>query len=512
MAYEQLPIVEVDLDGLLLDLENYRIPTRRDDEEGALKYLFASENVLGAARLILRDGYFDNEVPIVIAAAPDHEGTAYIVLEGNRRVSALKALHDPTLVPGHESELRALLKRYAVEAQDLPERIRVIVARDRATASPHVARLHTGISKKRWSRDQQATFYYSLVDDQTTVDDIKAQYPDVDVVRFMKMAVIRRFLAAVPFADHSLRQYAASNELRMSVFEYAYRNKDIAAAIGTEFDRDGQLLPSASTPEKIAANLSEANLSALEYLVGEFRADRLNTRSPEFKKASGDQHKQFVDRLKAASSRIQTSEAAQPSAPAAQPSSASLPPTAGGNAAAGAGNASPSGPAGNSSLGPDSSSARGSRGPNHPDTKDTLDMSGLGYEDAPLNLKHRYIELRKISLSDLPIAASILMRSILESTIKIHFEGTATPVSGELRNVFKQVAQSYGQEKALKATINTIQSGDFHKHGSIQWFNLIAHSADASVTAQDVRQAWRVVNPLLRYLIRPPTRASPAEP
>jgi len=31
MAYEQLPIVEVDLDGLLLDLENYRIPTRRDD-------------------------------------------------------------------------------------------------------------------------------------------------------------------------------------------------------------------------------------------------------------------------------------------------------------------------------------------------------------------------------------------------------------------------------------------------------------------------------------------------
>ncbi|WP_337026911.1 hypothetical protein [Microbacterium sp. LB16] len=46
MAYEQLPIVEVDLNKLLLDLENYRIPTRRDDEAGALKYLFASEDVL----------------------------------------------------------------------------------------------------------------------------------------------------------------------------------------------------------------------------------------------------------------------------------------------------------------------------------------------------------------------------------------------------------------------------------------------------------------------------------
>ena len=82
MAYEQLPIVEVDLDQLLLDLENYRIPTRRDDEAGALKYLFASEDVVGAARLILRDGYFDNEVPIVTSASAPGSSSPYTVLEG----------------------------------------------------------------------------------------------------------------------------------------------------------------------------------------------------------------------------------------------------------------------------------------------------------------------------------------------------------------------------------------------------------------------------------------------
>jgi hypothetical protein len=238
MAYEQLPIVEVDLDQLLLDLENYRIPTRRDDETGALNYLFASEDVLGAARLILRDGYFDNEVPIVTSASASGDSSPYTVLEGNRRVSALKALQDPTIVPGHEAQIRALLKRYAVEAENLPERIRVIVAPDRAAAAPHVARLHTGVSKKRWSRDQQATFYYSLVDERTTVDDVKAQYPDVEVARFMRMAVTRRFLSAAPFSDHTLRQYAASDDLAMSAFEYAYRSKEIATAIGVEFDKD----------------------------------------------------------------------------------------------------------------------------------------------------------------------------------------------------------------------------------------------------------------------------------
>lgn len=49
VGYEPLPIVEVDVDDLRLDLDNYRIPTRRDDEEAALKYLFASEDVLGNA-------------------------------------------------------------------------------------------------------------------------------------------------------------------------------------------------------------------------------------------------------------------------------------------------------------------------------------------------------------------------------------------------------------------------------------------------------------------------------
>lgn len=487
MTYEQLPIVEVDLDELLLDLENYRIPTRRADEASALKYLFASEDVLGAARLIIRNGYFDNEVPIVIAATPGADGSPYIVLEGNRRVSALKALRDPNLVPGHESELRALLKRYAVEAQNLPYRIRVIVAPDRASAAPHVARLHTGISKKRWSRDQQATFYYSLLDDQTTVDDVKAQYPGVEVVRFMRMAVTRRFLMAVPFADASLREYAASDALSMSAFEYAYRNKHIAAAIGAAFDNDGQLLPRDSTPEKTAASLPPTKLNALEFLIGEFRANRLNTRSKEFGKDTKERDL-LLARL---NEFLMTTRQSSSQAPG---SSDPTDDTDGGQR----------------SRTSDPSTPRGApRGPNHPDTKDTLDLSGMPYEDAPLNLKLRYHELREISLSRLPTATAILMRSILESTIKIHFESSEMRASGELSEVFKKVNQSYRAERPLRAIIDSIQSGGTGKPGSIQWFNLIAHSADASTTAADVRQAWKVVNPLLRHLLRGPSQRSP---
>ncbi|MDT0262478.1 hypothetical protein [Jatrophihabitans lederbergiae] len=63
MAHEPLPIVEATLDDLRLDLDNYRILTLREDDAATLGYLFASEDMLGAARVILRNGYFDNEVP-----------------------------------------------------------------------------------------------------------------------------------------------------------------------------------------------------------------------------------------------------------------------------------------------------------------------------------------------------------------------------------------------------------------------------------------------------------------
>ncbi|THV42018.1 hypothetical protein [Glycomyces buryatensis] len=506
MAYDPLPIIEIKIDDLRLDLDNYRIPTRRSDEAAALKYLFASEDVLSAARLILQNGYFDNEVPIVT-----HDETGYVVLEGNRRVSALKALQDPTLVPGHDKEIRALLKRHAVESQELPTVIRVLVSPSREAAAPHIARLHSGLSKKRWSRDQQANFYYSLLDDETSVDDIKAQYSGVEVVRYIKMAVARRFLSGAHFSDHSLREYAISNDLKMSSFEYAYRNSDISAAVGLNFAGDGQLQPSSLRPEQIGSKLSSIQLSALEYLLSEFRAGRLNTRSSEFKKSS-EEHQRLMNFL---------TKPAQPAAPGVRESDDS--PTAPAMPVG------PQGPEGRVSLPSEPTEDSGdanpaksktpddlgsksqatpasdptTRGPNHPRTKNNLDLSGVEYDKVSVNLKYRYHELRSINIEIFPVAASMLMRLILESTIKFHFETSGTRAQGELSAIFPRVSDEYGQIKALKSTINSVKTGTVHRPGSIQWFNNLSHNGDAVVKADDVREAWNLINPLLRHLLRP---------
>ena len=57
----------------------------------------------------------------------------------------------------------------------------------------------------------------------------------------------------------------------------------------------------------------------------------------------------------------------------------------------------------------------GKRGPNHPDAKPTLDLSALSYRDTHVNLNRRYQELRKLEVRVVPIAAAMVMRSVLES-------------------------------------------------------------------------------------------------
>jgi hypothetical protein len=547
MSYSPLPIVPVSLDDLRLDLDNYRIPTHRDDEAAALNYLFASEDVLGSARQILRSGYFDNEVPIVTK----NSDSTYIVLEGNRRVSALKALNDPTVVPDHEPEVRALLKRYAVESENLPTEIRVIVAKDRESAGPHIARLHSGSSKRPWSRDQQSTYYYSLLNAHTTVADIKARYPDEAVVRYIKMAVMRRYLAGVRFSDRSLHEYVTGPDLTMSAFEYAFRQKDIAEAIGVIFEKDGLLKPRADTPESVGAKLDEHQRRAVEYLMNKFRAEGLNTRSPALKKGTKENLKllaglsgsaprppdDYADadleegtnvgkgQTSGTDPSIDTGTGAHGDADAHGDSDAraDLDARAGTGSGSDAGAANghgyedaeeppaernsvsseePEAPSDSGSQGADSAS----RGPNHPDTKAYLQMNGVDYwTHTSVNLQRRYQELRRLNIATFPSATAMLLRSILETSIKFHFEGTPTPAVGELAPSVKVLDEAYGSSKPIRQQIGQIRSGTATVRGSVQWFNLVTHSADEVVKPEDVRQAWELLNPILRRLLLPAT-------
>ncbi|BCN51260.1 hypothetical protein RE9416_45610 [Prescottella equi] len=534
MAYNPMPIKEVKVADLVLDVDNYRFPIKQLSESAAMNYLFAEHDVPKVASLILRDGYVDNEIPMV---TPDSE--RYVILEGNRRLSALRALLDPSLVPAHQAEIERLLKRFSIEAADLPEVIRVMVFPDRDSAAPVLARLHTGDAKKGWSLDEQAKFVFAQLTDGMTVGDLKNQLPGIkEPVRLIRMGRMRELLMTTKFAEQAIGEYASSPRLKMSSFEYAYRNSDIQSAIGIAFDDQGNLVSRPSTP---------SHLVALERLLQGFKAGKLNTRrglkpeTEEFESllaelraplasvVSGDQDDAFVvpegrsgrSEAEVPEGRSGRSEAEVPEGRSGR-SEAEVPEGRSGRSEAEAAKQQPDrdnrqetadteqpivDPRHIDSESRNQLPAFPSRGPNNPETKATLDFSGFDEESLPVPLKHRVRELRRIRVYDFPAAAAMLMRSVLEAAIKEHYGIKYGPeVSGTLGKVMEKVTSDYASNGTLShaiSTINHTKKGASTKPGTGEWFNLVAHSVNIDADGTQVHQAWRVVLPLVRFLLQP---------
>lgn len=494
------PIETVDLERLDLDLRNVRIRGSVINETYALNYLFAEEDVADLAHSILRDGYIDNELPIVV-----DDGGHYLVLEGNRRVSALKALNDPEAAPTFARTLNRLLSRYA--DAPVPPEIRVMIAPSREAAAPLLARLHTANPKKSWPREQQATFYYAQLSPTTTVDDLKTTFPSAakDIPRFIRMAEMRALIKSLKFEDAAIREYAASDKLTMSAFEYAHSKPLIRQASGLAFTPDGLLASKKLTPLQV---------KVLQYILAGFKYGQLSTRSSKLRIRSED-HKLYVKKLEAIAAGddpgdfeadFAKSDDTGGAGPAPEGSAeddgfdeddASSDEETSTGSDAGSEDAPAPGPGG------------GTRGRNRGFTRDRLDMLGMDYAGQSAGIRRRFEELRQISVRNLPNSAYYLLRSLLECSIKHHFRlrNEPLPAGATLTAAVTHAAKHFAalKDHRMTAVLNGLGQGgqvsadQFYK--SAPALNTLIHEPDAFVTAEHVHHAWEHMAPLIKKLL-----------
>jgi hypothetical protein len=112
-------VVQIPVSDLLLDSANPRLSTDQPDQQRTLLELIEGrqDHVLNLAEDIVEQGSLDPTAPIVVVATADRR-KRYKVIEGNRRVLALKALETPSLISGKLNErqhrrLSGLSRRYA---------------------------------------------------------------------------------------------------------------------------------------------------------------------------------------------------------------------------------------------------------------------------------------------------------------------------------------------------------------------------------------------------------------
>ena len=281
-------IVLARIDELSLDLNNFRFASEQPDESLAFNYLFSENDAMAVVRSLLAEGYLTNEVPLVVK-----ENGRYVVLEANRRVSALRAIKNSNLLssPTYKREVDLLVKRYQTEADALPNKIYVSVFPDRSAAAPVLARLHIGENKRRWGLDEQAKFVMAQIESGSDVRILKDTLTGIkDVVRLVKMANVRKMLEETDFQDESVKAFAVSSALKMSAFEYAYKDRHIRDLIGLEFDRDGNL---------VARPAATGELAVLEAILQGFKSGELSTRRVLNNKRNGVEYSKLIERLTA---------------------------------------------------------------------------------------------------------------------------------------------------------------------------------------------------------------------
>lgn len=148
---------EIDVKRLLVDTENPRLPEQNLTQRDAMQRLAEHQGtkLVALAEHIEQHG-LNPAQRFIVMQDPDRRD--YIVLDGNRRLVAMKAVETPdafaTLPP---ARLRALKR---LDARLMPRKVPCVIFTDREDAEPWIRLTHLdqrgGVGQSKWSSEQKA--------------------------------------------------------------------------------------------------------------------------------------------------------------------------------------------------------------------------------------------------------------------------------------------------------------------------------------------------------------------
>ena len=117
-----------------------------------IQYLFEHYKAMEVAQSIATRGYFPNEPLLAVK-----ENGRLVVIEGNRRLAALKALREPALLGGkYERQVERLARNMA--SRNLIANVPVMIAPSRKDTDRQIAGRHVGTPVLAWRAENRASF------------------------------------------------------------------------------------------------------------------------------------------------------------------------------------------------------------------------------------------------------------------------------------------------------------------------------------------------------------------
>src|SRR5690606_21435383 len=220
-----------------LDPENPRIPPRGQplSQRDLIAELVEHDKVYELAKEIVEQGYYPIEAIVCL-----RDGKAAYVLEGNRRVTALKLLGNPDLAPSsHLSKCKSLAEQWSPKSG---MKIRVLWAPTREAAAPLIMLRHTRSQIEAWSPIMQARFYAGLRKEGITIAELAKQYgvPQANILEALRLDRTYSVACAMDLPPQTADIVRKPREFRgYTVLERLLNSPKPRKFLGMSFDADG---------------------------------------------------------------------------------------------------------------------------------------------------------------------------------------------------------------------------------------------------------------------------------
>ena len=214
--------------NLVLDPANVRLEIEDLSQDAIIKDLFKNEQAFTVLRSIVDYGWLPDEIPVVV----DEDGQTFVI-EGNRRVSSLKALLNPKLLP---DEYQKKVTKIVEEVLPIAE-IDVLVAPNRASTNRYLASKHTVNTRRQWTALRRASFYYAQKEKGESVEQLMAKYPNTDIPKYIKMYEMHRVaLSLEGLSAETLKKVENKRDFDITNLERLYSYKSTQEKLGIKFD------------------------------------------------------------------------------------------------------------------------------------------------------------------------------------------------------------------------------------------------------------------------------------
>ncbi|PMD06192.1 hypothetical protein [Brevibacterium paucivorans] len=493
-AWDEM-VVDV-VNDLYLDPRNVRLDIPDGvPESDIVQDLFTNEKAFNLVEGIAKVGLLTHEVPIVV----ERDGQL-IVVEGNRRVAALKAIQNPYLVPDHQARISKFAQ--LVPSRDALRRITVKKAPSQDDADQLIAALHTGNQRVAWTPARQAAFFQAQLDAGKSPGHLIAQYPTVDVRKFITRSRILELFRNVSYDDPSLGDYARKRRFPVSTLARLYENDKFLDLVGIQVKNgtgEVSLLSSAASFKRVATKI-----------VSDIRDGKINTRS--LNKTSSDRYVEYMDELRDLLNEKHPEDDTHTDGPPRDVSTSQP------NSCQGAGGGRPGEGTGSAVSGEDQSNEPSDTGrekakpfskkPNY------LNTDNLAVPPAfPASIHEIVKELSAINIQRFPNATLDLLRTFLEKTIKAYAEALGEDIrkgSNEKGFVFLSNCLVWLEDHfrttgmtALIQPVQKIRGGRYGFVGSKEHLDATNHNHHIFATPDDVRESWATIEGIMKAVLKP---------